>query len=410
MSSFALKKRGLNSARRSLSVLFFFLLISLIYVTFGNLLAGAGRIVPFRDQLKMAMSAVGLCVLLRLSCRADLVFGKDMLGLLLVFGIVILVPTCFYYLSGYVSFQYGLLQISLSILWIAVFALSYWSGYKNPFLLERLGWMGLAVPIVFVLFAGVRTHINEIGWTESVTMAYYALFLLPFVLLLHNKTIRWVFVAIIFATLLLSSKRGGFIAFFLALIVYAVVEWQMAGKGDPKRVLLILGSVILAMAFYYFFTSFTKANNLAMLDRLENLANDDGSGRPDVWACVWRMILASDPMSLLIGHGFNTVYRASPMGLSAHNDFLEVIYDYGLIGFLLYLRLYYHVWQLYLRVKSDCSQLAPAFAASLVLMIFMSCMAHLIIYPTHFLLLCMFWGVIAGYLKSKGSVSPRGYM
>lgn len=123
MSSFALNKRGLNSARRSLSVLFLFLLIGLIYVTFGNLLAGAGRIVPFRDQLKMAMSAVGLCVLLRLSCRADLVFGKDMLGLLLVFGIVILVPTCFYYLSGYVSFQYGLLQISLSILWIAVFAL-----------------------------------------------------------------------------------------------------------------------------------------------------------------------------------------------------------------------------------------------------------------------------------------------
>ena len=133
---------------------------------------------------------------------------------------------------------------------------------------------------------------------------------------MHNKTIRWVFVAIIFATLLLSSKRGGFIAFFLALIIYAVVEWQMAGKGDPKRVLLILGSVILAMAFYYFFTSFTKANNLAMLDRLENLANDDGSGRPDVWACVWRMILASDPMSLLIGHGFNMTFLKSFMTMA----------------------------------------------------------------------------------------------
>ena len=71
MSSFALKKHGLNPAKRSLSVLFLFLLIGLIYVTFGNLLAGAGRIVPFRDQLKMAMSAAWILRIASpfLSCR-----------------------------------------------------------------------------------------------------------------------------------------------------------------------------------------------------------------------------------------------------------------------------------------------------------------------------------------------------
>lgn len=132
------------------------------------------------------------------------------------------------------------------------------------------------------------------------------------------------------------------------------------------------------------------------VDRLNNIGNDGGSGRLDVWKYTWGMIKNSNFFSLLFGHGFNAVYNHSNLKLSAHTDVLEVIYDYGMIGSVVYLTFIRSIFSTFKYVKFYRKDLVPAYATSLVLFTSVSILSHLIIFPTYFLYLCLFWGLVIG--------------
>ena len=147
---------------------------------------------------------------------------------------------------------------------------------------------------------------------------------------------------------------------------------------------------------------FISQNDLSILERLGNIQDDGGSGRDFVWAHTWRMITEeSNVLSLLFGHGFNAVYSDSMLELSAHNDFLEIIYDYGFIGLLLYFALYVQLFSYYKRIKKHLPNVAGAFAASIAMALCISMVAHLVINPILFMFLCLFWGLYIGECDKK---------
>ena len=69
-------------------------------------------------------------------------------------------------------------------------------------------------------------------------------------------------------------------------------------------------------------------------NRFEAMNEDEGNGRLDIYSDVFVQYLDSDLFSQLFGHGYNMV-SVVLKGPSAHNDFLEVLYDYGIIGFII---------------------------------------------------------------------------
>ena len=100
------------------------------------------------------------------------------------------------------------------------------------------------------------------------------------------------------------------------------------------------------------------------------------------------------------------VRRDSPLELSAHNDFLEVLYDYGLIIFILYLALWYYVIKrlvYHIRINSIYS--LPYFC-SFAIFLLLSMVSHLILYASYFNYLVMFWGCMEG-LKDKDLLSIK---
>lgn len=160
---------------------------------------------------------------------------------------------------------------------------------------------------------------------------------------------------------------------------------------------MLIGGGIGVLLLITLMNLFITQNDLSILDRLSNIQDDGGSGRDIVWAYTWRMITEEpNVFPLLFGHGFNAVYSDSMLGLSAHNDFLEIIYDYGLIGLLLYLALYVQLFSYYKRIKKLLPNIAGAFAASIVLPLCISMIAHLVINPSLFMFLCLFWGLCIG--------------
>ena len=64
------------------------------------------------------------------------------------------------------------------------------------------------------------------------------------------------------------------------------------------------------------------------------------NGRSEFWMVDWNAFLQGDRFSKLFGHGFSYVYDLNQatigMRLYAHNDFINILLNFGLIGMLVY--------------------------------------------------------------------------
>ena len=113
------------------------------------------------------------------------------------------------------------------------------------------------------------------------------------------------------------------------------------------------------------------------------------------------MIQSSSPTRLVIGHGHFGVRQDSWLEISAHNDFLEVIYDYGLVIFIFYLCLWgYVIRRAYYLYKTKSEMFLP-YAASFSIFLVMSMVSHLILYTTYFNYLVMFWGMTEAMIETQ---------
>ena len=135
------------------------------------------------------------------------------------------------------------------------------------------------------------------------------------------------------------------------------------------------------------FNFIDESNNNAFSKRLDSEKFSEGSGRPEVFNDTIFRIIKSTPIDALIRHGFDTVILESPFGLSAHNDWLETLYDYGIGGFLLYLMLHFSLIKKSFILIRKKSVYAPSFTASYMLFLFKTLTLHLILYPTYFIFL-----------------------
>jgi len=385
------------------------LVILLTYVFAGNMLAVFSAALPYRDWIRLLLTAIGCSMLLDILFR-NVVSSKNILLLQFLFILFTVFPTLYRYCTT-TTVPYAILQTGDSLLWIGVFAWAYRLGLHENDLIDRASWIALSIPVYSLLFLGVKRFSAGQG-IPLISTAYYALFLLPFAFLIKRKWIMWPLVFMAFSTVLLSAKRAGFISFVLciAAFYYYTIKCDERGQKDCRRKTgLILGGAVLAISLYVFFESYTATHSINVLSRLNRMGADGGSGRIDIWVTTWNMIRTSEIVPLMFGHGFNAVYHDSVLKLSAHMDFLEVLYDYGIIGFVLYLGFWNRLLVCFGKVRTCRPDLAAPYAASMVLMVCMSSFAHLLIYPTHFLFLCLFWGLIFGELDQGTVVSRRKF-
>ncbi|MGH2268584.1 O-antigen ligase family protein [Streptococcus uberis] len=300
-----------------------------------------------------------------------------------------------------VSFSSSIIQSFSAVMWISAFFMSYWIGVYHLDAVKHTKALAFVVVLFAILFIGVRQYSTLYGGVALISSAYYTLFLLPYVLLLDKKLIKWSLVFVIFATVLLSVKRTGFIAFALAAVTYLIVDYRHSANKNGERLRKTVGIIILIIAITVFFQIYTSNNNLDILTRLSSISDDGGSGRTEVWSQTIEMIKESPFYLKLFGHGFNMVYHDSPMKLSAHNDILECIYDYGFVGLFLYAVFVKKIIGYYIVISKEKSELAAPFAVSIVLFVIMSLVSHVLIYPTYFLFIVIFWGLIIGEYDSS---------
>lgn len=365
-----------------------------MYIAIGLMLGVFSNGLPYKDWARLILSFIGVLMLIK---NYTLIKRNNVFRSLIILMVFILISTYIHYFVSYPARAESVRNLGDSILWISVMVLAYLIGYKNRNTLYNSRIIALTIPIYFVVFQSVRAYfVQNTDDTALISTAYYALFLMPFAFMIKRKWLMWFLVCIIFLTVVLSSKRAGFISFIGALIVYAYLTIKIDNKGDGSRLKYLLTFVLVVIIGLQLFNSFISTNDIHLLDRLATMSEDGGSGRDEVYAYTWGLLMDSDLLSLLFGHGFNTVVHYSILGLSAHTDFLETPFDYGIVGMIIYIIFYFRLFKYYKILKRYNPNYAPIFLSTLFITLVLSAVAHLIIYPTHYLFFCMYWGFLMG--------------
>lgn len=220
---------------------------------------------------------------------------------------------------------------------------------------------------------------------------YIVLMFLPFLLCFKSRSIRIAFMAFVAVIIMYSLKRGGFFALVLGLAMYFLIDQSLIKKKKISFVGLLL--IIMAiLGFYYLFEVINKSSGGLLINRLDEMAETQGSGRLDIYKDKLHEIVNSKPTGLVLGHGWRATELVGRYKLTAHNDILEITYDFGLVGLILLIRFFVSLINLLKELIKNKSQFAAPLGASIGILLINVMVAHIWIYSRFLSIFALFWG------------------
>ena len=165
--------------------------------------------------------------------------------------------------------------------------------------------------------------------------------------------VRWQFVVFALFTIFifLSTKRGPLVSFILGYIAIFLIEGKISFKSFFKYGLIVL--------LFYIVINYVSADFVnEWLERVNTDETDDiSNGRDMIWGMILLDFYNSDFVQQLFGHGHEASHYVTGRNffnaIGSHNDFIEVLYNMGVIGLIVFLSMIF-MWCkcLYIGIKT----------------------------------------------------------
>ena len=332
-----------------------FLVAWVLYYLQGILYPAGGAISITLLGLTLLVSAN--CAIKVLQWRNNPVYfkGFNMLMLLFtIYGFALIISsssTLYYPLSGKTMPSYNYIKsIYLSLLPIYPF---YYYTKKGYLTAERLKKWGLIFLVSITLSYyrmqrdGLQELLEEGSSADEVTnnMGYLFLSILPMLVIYRKKPLlQFAAFAFVMAFLIMGMKRGAIIIGSISAIYFM---WQLIKKSSGRaRFMFIFLSVAICVSVVYFFIH-EMATSDYMQQRLESTMEGNSSGRDNLYSFFWHYFTdEADVLHYLIGRGANGTLEIYYN--YAHNDWLEIAVNQGVLGLVVYALYYlgfYKTWK-----------------------------------------------------------------
>ncbi len=170
-------------------------------------------------------------------------------------------------------------------------------------------------------------------------IAYSFVALIPFTFLFKKKKIYAIAsMMILMFFIIQGGKRGAFISGTMGFIVFTYYQLKTIDEKYRYRSYLLVFIGVLGLS-YFAYDVFQ--NNEFLIDRLQAIGQGDSSGRDRIYANIFNAWLNTENMfNLLFGFGFAASLSLSGTGNYAHNDWLELLSNFGLLGIVVYMFLF----------------------------------------------------------------------
>lgn len=243
-------------------------------------------------------------------------------------------------------------------------------------------------------FAALRIGIS----TQNAV--YYLIVFLPILSFFKRPLLRGVLSVFLVLLTLLSNKR----TMLVAVVAYFLV-FELLSNRRITKVKFICKSILYTggcIGLYFVFPIIIQALDITVFKELElsHILEDGGSNRFYIYGMLWVQQMRGSFTHWMIGDGYNAVLfsgicRDGILGayVSAHNDYLEVLYDYGVVGLSLYLAFLGVMLKRGLTMVRAERTYGYAFVGSVVMVFIISLSSHLIIYLNYYVIFFLFWGM-----------------
>lgn len=230
---------------------------------------------------------------------------------------------------------------------------------------------------------------------------YYAIIMLPIVCCSKRRYVRLASMLLVTLDVIMSFKQTAFLAIVLGIMAYVYINNK--DKEDKRQNKMIKTALILlAFVIFVFIASIYVRDRYGfdVISGIRMIGDDGGSGRFLIYSNILKLFTKSSFFEILMGHGgYGAVTKF--VGIAAHNDFLEVLFDFGLIGFTLYIAFIYYLVRNLFRLVNEKYEYAPSYGMSMAIFFSMSMFSSLITNPSWFTPLAMFIGIALGNSITK---------
>lgn len=285
--------------------------------------------------------------------------------------------------SSYINGVFNISVVSRICIWPLLFFCFYLGSkidkelkyYKNTIIFSYVALVLISIPAIILHLSGY----GRIGTLIFTT--YPVLTCTPLLVMVLEKKYRYKILVFTIFYMILTTKRTAVIAAILGLIIYYLVEAVEQNNLKKKVYKLIkfflwcLFAFLVVCVINYFF-------DLKIIERFADLASDGGSGRDGIWESVLNAYDSNTTIQQLIGRGYegvSRIVRPQHRAIGAHNDFIEIIYDFGKIGLFSIIMFYITLIIIGIGMIRLKYNRAPLFSLVIVEMIILSMFSYLLI-------------------------------
>lgn len=274
------------------------------------------------------------------------------------------------------------------------------SCYNQPQEGNELKLIGVLLLALIVYYFQHYQQNMIIEITTQNIASYTILYFTPFILCVRNNKYKIIGMLVIALVVLTSLKRGGILALGVGFISYFLFEFLKNNSSKKRQAQYIAIFVLILAGLFYIYTYLEQVTDNALSGRFLSLENDEGSGRMDTWSWVFSDLRHNSFFDWIFGHGWNAVKNNNGIR-SAHNDFLEILYDFGIIVFALYIILYKRLFGACVKLlKNKSIYAAPLFCSTMMLLV-NSLVSHVVFYPKYMVIYCLFWAYVDVKTKNE---------
>ena len=224
---------------------------------------------------------------------------------------------------------------------ISAFVLSFFISYslvrEKDIEEVHVWWFGIIIFILAILrFFFSRDLLAEENEMFTNNAGYFLVAAVPYIpFIINKKKLLGVLIFVILSALIIASAKRGAIVCLIVSLVFMIFYYLASHKITFKRVFAILLLITTAVIFI----SYSIESNEYLMMRLEKTQEEGIGQRSIAYVSLWNHWCSdTNLLTFLFGNGI--AQTITVWGNYAHNDWLELLIDNGLIGVLIYLMLF----------------------------------------------------------------------
>lgn len=223
----------------------------------------------------------------------------------------------------------------------------YWAQNGNLKRKHLVQFFAVMLPLTIGIFYFNRNAILTEATSDSIevvnNIAYRFVGLIPFVFLIQQKRLLSILgFGVLTFFIIQGAKRGAIMVGALGLLSFIYYQMRTVEKKHRFKGYLVIAISIIGLS--YFAYDILLSNEFVM-KRLESMGEGQSSGRDIIYANIFNGWYNSDSiMHYIFGFGFAGSMLLSGSGHFAHNDWLELLSNFGLLGVVLYFYLFYSAY------------------------------------------------------------------